>query len=259
MQKEILDWLKHDRKFNTGVLLYFRYGRNRSYINMFNLQGETKQNQETLLEEFRQMLGKSIVEFNKLIKQPVRQKKIDNRQEIKEIIQANNSPEAIEIRQKVKNEQKLRDEFPFLNSPDCPNELKILVADKITAFRAYKESHKELFTTGTSNEKFTAVKNTVENYIMNRKIYDELNYYKQHNKLLGEHPVFARVKMIDELQETNTVGLTRLKDNLKKYIRRNKENIDKKDKPHLNKKRLDAISEFEWELAEVEKILATRK
>src|SRR5690625_1129201 len=42
-------------------------------------------------------------------------------------------------------EQKsFRDEFPFLNDKDCPEELKILAADKITAFTKVSEGRKTL-------------------------------------------------------------------------------------------------------------------
>jgi len=265
MKKELLDWLTYDRQFKTGVLLYFRYGKNRANINIFNTQGFTKNNYEALLEEFRLLLAINIVEYNKLLKNPVKKKieaKKPEKQEAKLKVVIVGSQDDIESRKtilNIKSEQKLRDEFPFLSDSACPDELKILVADKITAFRAYRESHKALFEVVTPEQQFNAVRDTVENFMLNREIYKELEYFKQHHKVLGEHPVFEKMKMINDLQKMKTEDLVIRKDNLKKYILRKKHEIEKKDKPHLNKKKLDAIDQYNWELTEVEKIIETRK
>src|SRR5690606_8218532 len=40
---------------------------------------------------------------------------------------------------------KFRDEWPFLSQPDCPPELKILAANKITAYHHYTRAHELLF------------------------------------------------------------------------------------------------------------------
>lgn len=259
MKEAILNWFKYDRSFNTGVLLYFKYGHNRLYINRFNIQGSTKQNMEALLEQLRVLANIDMLDYAKMIKSPVKKQPEVKKKEKTKPNQSQSTPETREIRENLKSEIKLRDEFPFLNQPDCPNELKILIADKITAFRAYKEAHQKLFDAGSPEEEFKAVKDTVENFILNRQIYKELDYYKKHHKILGEHPLFAKIKIIDQLQQTNTVDLAIRKDNLLKYIRRNRENIEKNDKPHLNKKRFEAIDDFNWELSEIEKILKTRK
>lgn len=39
-----------------------------------------------------------------------------------------------------------REDWPFLSDCDCPNELKILVADKITTHRRYVEAHENCTT-----------------------------------------------------------------------------------------------------------------
>ncbi len=266
MKKEIFHWLTYDRNFNSGILLYFRFGKNRAYINIFNNQGKTQNNYDTLIEEFRKLLDMSIIDFNKLLKKPVKKMPkpkpekvivIGKNPIIKEKIQA--TPDAKEIVLQVKSEQKLRDEFPFFSQPDCPNELKILVADKITAFRAYKDSHEKLFVAGSPEQEFNAVRDTVENFILNREIYKELNYYLEHHKILGEHKMFDRIKKTEELQAMSTEKLVIKRDNLGKYILRKEKDIGKNDKPHLKKKRLVAIEDFQWELTEVKKIIDTRK
>lgn len=264
MKQEILDWLTYDRQFKTGVLLYFRYGKNRSYINIFNTQGFTQSNLQALFEEFRLLLGINLIEYNKLMKQPVKKKvetKKPEKQEAKFkviVVPGAANPDSQKTIHNIKSEQKLRYEFPFLSQPDCPDVLKILVADKITAFAAYRDAHQKLFTAADADQ-FNAIKDTVENFIINRQIYKELNHYKQHHKILGDHPVFEKINMIDDLQKMKTEDLVIRKDNLKKYILRKNHEIELNDKPHLKKKKLDAIDQYSWELTEVEKIIETRK
>ena len=48
--------------------------------------------------------------------------------------------------------RRFRDDFPFLRAPDCPPELKILAADKITAHERYIQAHERLFDCTTLNE-----------------------------------------------------------------------------------------------------------
>src|SRR5690606_5961304 len=37
-----------------------------------------------------------------------------------------------------------REEYPFLNNPEIPEEFKILAADKITAYKTLQEGHEKL-------------------------------------------------------------------------------------------------------------------
>lgn len=91
----------------------------------------------------------------------------------------------------------LRSEFPFLAEPGCPEEFKILVADMITAHGRYVKGHDRLFdVVNKGNEKcFEVARDTVENYIDNREMWDELEYYKKTGEVLGKHRVFTDRKM----------------------------------------------------------------
>ena len=59
----------------------------------------------------------------------------------------------------------MRQEWPFLSSPDCPAELKILAADKITAYHNYVEAHAALFSCTSPEECFSTAKKVMENFI----------------------------------------------------------------------------------------------
>lgn len=47
----------------------------------------------------------------------------------------------------VRKAIRFREEFPFLRQPDCPDELKVLVADMFSAYDLYQESHRMLVET----------------------------------------------------------------------------------------------------------------
>lgn len=65
--------------------------------------------------------------------------------------------------------RRFRDDFPFLRAPDCPPELKILAADKITAHERYIQAHERLFDCTTLNECYTTAREAIENFQENAR------------------------------------------------------------------------------------------
>lgn len=104
-------------------------------------------------------------------------------------------------------QKRLREQFPFLSSPECPPELKILISDKITAYHTYCQAHLQLVDCTTSEQQFSTVKQLVEAFIENRNIFDELNFYREHGRILGHHPVFKQYQEIRELRRLSDVEL----------------------------------------------------
>lgn len=95
----------------------------------------------------------------------------------------------------------LRNEFPFLADPGCPEEFKILVADMITAHARYMKGHDRLFEVANKDNDtcFAAARETVENYIDNREMWEELEHYKKTGEILGKHRVFTDRKMREKI------------------------------------------------------------
>jgi len=149
-----------------------------------------------------------------------------------------------------------REQWPFLSDKDCPNELKILAADKITAYRNYTTAHQSLFDCTSLESCFVVAKKVVENFIENRKIHSELAYYKEHHVVLGKHPIFEEVKRIAELRQLPVAELFRRKTNLEEAIWRVQSEIRKGNKPHLLSEREQRLSAKRRELAEVERIIS---
>ena len=130
----------------------------------------------------------------------------------------------------VKSEVKLRDEFPFLNDPELPNDLKVLIADKLTHYHAFVAAHKSLLATVpeegeeprqfSDDEIFSLAKKAVENFTANQDIYDELVCYKNTGKVLGKHPIFARQQKLEKLNNLSLPQIALRMSNNVNYINR---------------------------------------
>lgn len=141
-------------------------------------------------------------------------------------------------------EVSFREEFPFLKEKDCPNELKILVADKISAWKTYEESHAKIQLIsegkieGSEEDKAALAKTATEAFNENKAIYDELNAYKETGKILGKHPLFRVLTLQREVEEMTTDELIRYKNASAKYFSDNKtameKAVEKKDEERVS-------------------------
>lgn len=156
---------------------------------------------------------------------------------------------------KKPKEPKLRDDFPFLREPNCPFELKILAADKITAHSKYKEAHVALFDCTSTESQYLTAKLLVENFIDNQLIWKELEYYKQNKTILGKHPVFKELNRIKDLRKSSPVELVEQKTRIIENIWRIESEIKKGNKPHLQVEREKRLQLRKNELAEIERLI----
>jgi hypothetical protein len=148
-----------------------------------------------------------------------------------------------------------REEFPFLQDPMCPVELKALVTDKFSSFYRYRELHRELFDCTNPKECARIAGYLINNYLENRSIYAELDFYKQNKTLLGKHPIFKQFVKMKELRKKSIKDLVKRQEQLEHNIWRIESEIKKGDKPHLKAEREERIRTKQEELAEVNRLL----
>lgn len=139
----------------------------------------------------------------------------------------------------VKEAIKLRDEFPFLDDRDCPEEMYILVGKKIAHYKAYVKAHENLLVTikdtdkdaspiAMTSEEVTALAlQAVEDFTINQDIYNELNHYNETGKILGSHPIFIERKLKESIDALTVEKATKRISNLDNYIRRDQKNAEK--------------------------------
>lgn len=252
MNQEIINYLKSDRSFEAGKNLYIRLGNSKSFMTSLNRQGYSKYNYDLLLEELRKIAGLSPLVFKQMLSQPVVNVSLAS-SPVADLPQV---PATVnEIPLEVLKFIRLRDEFPFLKKDDCPYELKILVADRITAYHEYVAAHEELFTAENEEQLQQATESVVENYLENNEIFEELNFYKDNGKLLGKHPVFKQVDRMREIRAMATPDLVRLKKSLENNIARNKQKVTEQPDHKETGARQDRIAEYQAELNEVDRLL----
>lgn len=148
-----------------------------------------------------------------------------------------------------------RQEFPFLNKEDCPIEMKILAANKLTAYHNFKEAHKDLFNCTSANEQFLTAKKLTENFVDNQLIWKELNHYKQTNTILGQHPVFKQLNQIKALRKLSPIVLIERRAKIEHNIWRIESELAKNSKPHLQVEREKRLQIRKSELAEIDRLI----
>lgn len=148
-----------------------------------------------------------------------------------------------------------RQEFPFLNLADCPIEMKILAANKLTAYHNFKEAHKALFNCISANDQFLTAKRLTENFVDNQLIWKELNHYKENGSILGKHPVFRELNKIKALRKLSPIALIEHKVKVEHNIWRIESELMKNNKPHLRVDREKRLQLRKSELAEINRLI----
>jgi len=253
MKKEILAYFKHDRSLESAIILYNRYGQSLVIKKRFNTEDPDKLI-GILHEELRKMAEMPIKEFQMMMKLKVSPKNQQQETSNKKPITINDIPE------QIKKTIKLREHFPFLKDPKCPNEAKILVADMISSYEKYKEAHATLFDATSEEDILKACHDIIEPYLENREIWDELEHFKKTGEFLGEHPIFDLIDQFESLKKMDGKALAKRRETLINGINRNKKDIEKGEaNPEKIENWRKALAKRELELLEVDRLLAEKK
>ena len=165
------------------------------------------------------------------------------------------SPAAAAAHGPEKAREKLRKEFPFLSSPDCPLELKALVTDRISSYHRYQDAYPQLFVAGTPEECGEVAGRIVSAYIENRRTWEELSYYQEHHRVLGHHPIFRQFAKLRSLRAMSLRDLLRREKQVRNNIWRVESELKKATKPDLEQARRDRLRGYQAELAEIQRLL----
>ena len=157
MKNKIQQWINEGKDFEKGIELLPKSGIYDNLARVCKLQGYTKSNADTVEYWLFKLAG--------IPYRPAKKKK--------KIIATNAPKSSIELIPENTGEitdeiklaagKKIREEFAFLNNKTCPDELKILVADRITAYYTYVNDHKKLFDCNP-DDRFNVAKSVVLNF-----------------------------------------------------------------------------------------------
>lgn len=175
---------------------------------------------------------------------------------IPQSVQVKNEPTNRQSHQVNKAQQyQLRTQWPFLADNDCPPELKLLISDKITAYRNCIQAYDSLSDCNDHKALLSKLSSLVNNFIDNHKIYKELKHYKDNRKILGDHKIFGQFQRIRELRNLKSIDLFKKKKNIEHAIWRNTSQIKKDKRSDLLQQREEKIKELQMQLAEVNRLL----
>lgn len=110
----------------------------------------------------------------------------------------------------VKKMIRFREKYPFLNSPECPDILKVLVSDMFTSYDIYKAAHARLQVLADDESAASAVaacEKVVDEYLKNREIWEELEYYRANGTILGKAAKFRELEAIEDYSKLSEIDL----------------------------------------------------
>lgn len=296
MKEQILLWLKGPRVYLDGVKLYETYGYNRSLKqNLSKNSGEYYE--RILIHELAKLAGISEQELKNLERTnsqisanisiqnsddvPVTPQYVDDlMMQLAKSFNTNvddfftgdvptdaTEPQSkafealkagyLEVPETMKKIIRFREEFPFLSASDCPDELKILVSDMFTAYDKYRAAFKDLSIANSPDDNFVLAQQVIENYLENRSIWEELEYYKEHGEVLGQHPLFSKLMLEKEISAIEDVDLIKKLTNARSNVTKNKSRVETSETEEDKQKAQEALNK--WSLtvelltAEIEK------
>lgn len=172
---------------------------------------DPKEDDETALQELADSFG---VTVDELVSPDFQERVLamdenaDRIEELADELEAARSKYA-ETPEPVRKMIRFREKYPFLNSPDCPDVLKVLVADMFTSYDNYKSAHARLQVLA-DDEAAAAVadcEKVVTEYLKNREIWDELEYYRENGAILGKAAKFREMEAAEDYTRLSEIDL----------------------------------------------------
>lgn len=258
MKEEILNWLQSPRVYLEGVRLYDQYGYNNILKRNLN-RGQSEVMMDTLVYELGKLIGLNEQETAKLPRKASTQKSqkktavtpiddllmqlaeslgvtvdevFSNEAKLTELTEAQQqaveklAPAYALVPETIKKVIRIREKYPFLRSQDCPEEFKIMVADMFTAYDNYREAYTLLSDKNSKDENLELAQAVVENYLANRAMWEELDYYLANGEILGNLPIFELLKLRKEISALSDMDLMKKLNTTKPNLTKSKKAIE---------------------------------
>lgn len=202
-KQEIIAYLSGPRNYTEGVRLYERHGHNRMYKRRFALE-DTEFTRALLAEELRKLAGLSEAEFKRL----PRLAKMAAPTSVSAQPVPESGKQYAEAPEVVSKMTRFREKYSFLNRPDCPDILKVLVNDMFAAYDTYKTAfaHLQTIPDETIAEAATEAEKVVTAYLTNREIRDELEHYRTTGEILGKAAKFRELEKAEPAEDLTALS-----------------------------------------------------
>ena len=296
MKEEIKAWLQGPRVYLEGVALYDKFGVNKMLKASFN-RGNTQALMDMLVYELITIAGISELEaatmpryakktILKTEPQIVKTEKVNyvddlilsladtfhvsvdelfttgtlttaSEEQLKaiEIL----APVYAQVPETMKKVIRLRETYPFLKDANCPDELKLLVHDMLSAYDRYRDAHPELSDKNTQDENLRLAAEVVESYLDNRAMWEELDYYKENGVILGKHEMFDLIKMRVEITAMADMDIISKLNKTKPNITKAKNALAKADTDEKKEECFARLDKWTVYVSELEAEIERRK
>ena len=278
MKNNVIETLKNAelspvQQFNSLLGAFASGNGNPNVLRNHNNRGFTTQGLETLVYDVKKLYEISDIDIAEyqVPEVAVTDENLRNADQLQIIAKGAEDQFANVLRdmdETAKSGLRFRSNYPFLSEDDTPIEIKGLATDAITSFEKYRTAHSKLFDEVAnvaepklSDEEIYSIANgLLGDFETNREVHAELEHYGKTKEILGEHKIFADLKLQRTIEAMTPEELSKRSGNLKTYIsKRNgiiknkKKTAEEIDKAKAEKK------DFEKEKSLVDARLAEKK
>jgi len=221
---------KREDRFNQAfALLRKTQGANQTLISSYNMLGATESNINNILYDLKK--------YNNITEVMIRSSKKVTKTVALTPTHTPPPPTSENEQQKTS----LREQFPFLNDTDCPNELHIITGLLIASYSRYNEhmdkldkfKNKEIELSPAEDLALTEL--AQKEFMNNQALFLELEHYKENKALLAEHIALKEHKWTQEYKEMDLATKIKYKQNAESYYSRNNKVLDNPTVPEERK------------------------
>lgn len=226
VKQKIITYLEGPRNLAEGIALVLAHSRNLPLIRTLQRRRQDTPYAGEVFEELRKMAGLTPFAFahmKRYAKRPPEEETkanglnptavhIDEKPNDSQQAQASPTPSEPAAKPVSDTLQKMinfRKRFPFLNDAKCPDVLKVLVADMFTAYGKMRDAHQQLTQVPDDKMAPELTETVLDNFLEDRAIMAELEYYRDNGQLLGKHPKVAAQGKTDEISSMSDFDLAK--------------------------------------------------
>ncbi|MBW3519508.1 hypothetical protein [Flavobacterium sp. NKUCC04_CG] len=211
---------KREDQFNEAfVLLRKSAGINSNLLRNYNLIGATESNVANLLYDLKKIYG--ISEASLLATPKLKE---DSKEPVKEPVNTVDEETVIKT--------DLHTLFPFLTDKDCPAEMHIVTGKLVASWKRYNALHAKLEQIRNGalevapEEDLAITAQASEEFNNNKKLYYELEHYRDHKKISAQHQVLKEYRIQKEVEQMSQAAMIKFKSGTASYLSKNKKQLE---------------------------------
>lgn len=220
-------------QFNKAFELYRKTPhKNLGVERRLNMAGFTEDGLQNLLYDLKQLHEISDVEVKNYNKEQLDPTEETTTEAIeKTSTNSNEEIKTVETIETVDESKSIREEYPFLNDKDCPEELLIVVGKKIGAWKRYQELHAMIqnFDVEKDGEEVLTqlTAQATAEYEDNQALDLELKHYAEKKEVLAAHPSLVEFRIKKEVEAMSNDELHKFVQSSKTFFSRVPKDLEK--------------------------------